>query len=72
MMTARNSLMKILLVDDNGQMVAQVNDVEKYAGSLPGHTAGLLDLLEVLIASARSSNAEAEKLARSAASEVRI
>ena len=47
--------MKILLVNDKGQTVAQVSDVERYDGSLAGHTAGLLDLLEVLIASSKSS-----------------
>lgn len=48
--------MKILLVNDIGQTVAQLNDVEKFDGSLAGHTAGLLDLLEALIASAKPSN----------------
>ena len=52
--------MKILLVNDYGQTMAQVNDVEKYDGSLPGHTAGLLDLLEALIASAKSSTGGAD------------
>lgn len=45
--------MKILLINDNGQTVAQVNDVELYDGTLPGHTAGLLDMLEALIAAAK-------------------
>lgn len=53
--------MKIQLVNDNGQAVAQVNDVEKYDGTLPGHTAGLLDLLETLIASAKKMNESASK-----------
>jgi hypothetical protein len=48
--------MKILLVNDSGQTMAQVDDVEKYDGTLPGHTVELLDLLEVLIASAKSSS----------------
>jgi hypothetical protein len=54
--------MKILLVNDNGQTVAQLSDVEKFDGSLAGHTAGLLDLLEALLASARSSNGEVKDL----------
>lgn len=47
--------MKILLVNDNGQTMAQMDEVEKYDVSQPGHTAGLLDLLEALIDSAKSS-----------------
>ena len=47
--------MKILLVNDAGQTVAQVSDVERYDGSLAGHTAGLLDLLEALIAASKPS-----------------
>ena len=47
--------MKILLVNDNGQTMAQMDDVEKFDASQPGHTAELLDLLEALIDSAKSS-----------------
>ena len=50
--------MKILLVNDNGQTMAQMDHVEKYDVSQPGHTAGLLDLLEVLIDSAKSSTGD--------------
>ena len=55
--------MKILLVNDKGQTVAQLNDVEKFDGTLAGHTAGLLDLLEVVIASAKPSSGGTARLA---------
>lgn len=59
--------MKILLVNDSGQTVAQLNDVEKFDGSLAGHTAGLLDLLEALIASAKPSAGATARLSGSLA-----
>jgi hypothetical protein len=58
-----SAFVKILLVNELGQTVAQVNDVEKYDGSLAGHTAGLLDLLEVLIASAQPAQGGVAALA---------
>jgi hypothetical protein len=38
--------MKILLVNDNGQTVAQLSDVEKFDGSLAGSPAGLRPFLQ--------------------------
>lgn len=52
--------MQILLINDNGETVARLDDVEKYDGTRPGHAAGLLDLLEVVIATARSSGDSAQ------------
>jgi hypothetical protein len=55
--------MKILLVNEVGQTVVQLNDVEKFDGSLAGHAAGLLDMLDALIATARPSTGGAARLA---------
>ena len=50
--------MKILLINNSGQTIACLKDVEKYDGTVPGHIAGMLDLLEALVASAKSSSSE--------------
>ena len=55
--------MKIMLVNDNGQTMAQMDEVEKYDVSQPGYATGLLDLLEALIDSAKSSQGGVEPVA---------
>lgn len=51
--------MKILLVNETGQTMARLDDVEKYDGSQPAHIARMLDLLETLIASAKLADQRA-------------
>lgn len=47
--------MKVLLVNDNGQMVACMENVEQYDAAQPGDLLALMDFLEQLIATATGS-----------------
>lgn len=48
--------MKLLLVNDQGQSVACLEDLERYDAREPGHLFALLDFLETLIATAKGSH----------------
>ena len=48
--------MKLLLVNEEGHLVACLEDLEKYDGRDPGHLFALLDLLETLVATAKGSH----------------
>ncbi|MSO21175.1 MAG: hypothetical protein EXQ56_12100 [Acidobacteria bacterium] len=57
--------MKILLVDDLGQTIATLNDVEKFDGTRSEHVAELMDLMEIIIAAAKPAEGKAAKRAGS-------
>jgi hypothetical protein len=45
--------MKLLLVNDTGQLLASLEDLERYDAQKPGHLFALLDLMEALVAAAK-------------------
>jgi len=47
--------MKVLLVNDNGQMVASMENLEQYDAAEPGDLLRLMDFMEALIAAAKGS-----------------
>ena len=47
--------MKLFLVNDTGDRVACLEDLERYDGRSPGHVFALLDVLETLIATAKGT-----------------
>lgn len=65
--------MKLLLVNDTGQPVACLEDLERYDTRSPGDVFALLDLLEALIATAKGNGSvrvsEASSLATVPAAE---
>ena len=52
--------MTLLLVNDNGQTMVRLENVEQFDGTRPGHVTGFLDLLDAMIATARSSGGREE------------
>ena len=65
--------MKLLLVNDKGDPLACLEDLERYDASQPGHVFALLDFLEALIATAKGNRgtrgSEASSLATVPAAE---
>jgi len=47
--------MKVLLVHDNGQLVASMENLEQYDAAEPGDLLRLMDFMETLIAAAKGS-----------------
>ena len=47
--------MKLFLVNDEGLLVACLEELERYDGRSPGHVFALLDVLETLLATAKGA-----------------
>ena len=50
--------MKVLLVDDKGQQVASMENLEQYDAANPGDVCALMDFMEKLIATAKGSGSD--------------
>jgi len=50
--------MKVLLVNDNGHLVASMENLEQYDAAEPGDLLRLMDFMETLIAAAKGSSSD--------------
>ena len=48
--------MKVLLVDDKGQQVASMENLEQYNAANPGDVCALMDFMEKLIVTAKGNS----------------